>query len=65
MDANVPDHLVVGAPSLLPQSQAPLPVEGHPSNVTYNSVFRDIHGIAYEPFRIPPKIEEAKVHAVS
>ena len=42
-----------------------LALEQQPSNVTYNSVFRDIHGIAYEPFRIPPKLEEARLHAVN
>lgn len=65
MDPNAPDHLVVGQPSMLPNFATPLTLEQQPSNVTYNSVFRDIHGIAYEPFRIPPKLEEARLHAVT
>jgi hypothetical protein len=62
---NAPDHLVVGQASILPSSPALPTPDAHPSNITYNSVFRDIHGISYEPFRIPPKIEEARQHAVT
>lgn len=35
------------------------------SKGTYNSTYEAIHGITYNPFKYPPILEEALIHAVN